>query len=63
MIAPVPAPPVRVIVGADSYPTPGVSRTIDPTLPSCSSNTGVTAAGVVGSSYPVVSSSTVGRVL
>ena len=38
------------IVGAVSYPAPAESKVKADNLPVCSSNTGVTVAGVVGSS-------------
>ena len=49
-VAPVPPPSAISIVGAVSYPAPAESKVILAILPVCSSNTGVTVAGVVGSS-------------
>ena len=50
IVAPCPPPPSIETVGVVSYPAPALSKVRDDNLPVCSSNTGVTAAGVVGSS-------------
>ena len=50
IVAPCPPPPSIETVGVVSYPAPALSRVRDANLPVCSSNTGVTAAGVDGSS-------------